>query len=221
MEFGKKFILTPEEGWTKHAPTPQQLSEFDQEMSRVLNNKKLTDAEKVQQYTQILQQKLNIIEHNVPWKPAENVSKPVDYDSLIMESIPQNMKKHTKNLLALLKNHPQSVAWNDKGEAILKGQTIANSHIVDLMNMLVANTEKNMAGKDVFLSTLDELNVPKNFIKNRFLQPKPTPKSEFETSIEETPSPQNKKRKKRKYVNPEAKKTTYVNNDVPKWLKLK
>ncbi|GBM47984.1 hypothetical protein AVEN_34324-1 [Araneus ventricosus] len=64
MEYAKKFILVPNDQISKHVPTEETLSELDREMSAILKNKGISDDEKVKLYMQVLQKKLNILDHN-------------------------------------------------------------------------------------------------------------------------------------------------------------
>ncbi|GBN07491.1 hypothetical protein AVEN_161198-1 [Araneus ventricosus] len=64
MEYDKKFILVPNDQISKHVATEETLSELDREMSAILKNKKISDDEKVKLYMQVLQKRLNILDHN-------------------------------------------------------------------------------------------------------------------------------------------------------------
>lgn len=74
MEFATKYALVPEEDLSRHVPTKKQMSEFDVAMSKILNST-LPDHEKVHQYYELLQRKMNLQEFNTPWR-----SKPFDED---------------------------------------------------------------------------------------------------------------------------------------------
>lgn len=169
MEFAKKFTLVPEDGFSKHIPPPQQLSELDKHMLQILNNKQLNDDEKVKMYYNILQKKLNLEENNPPWVAPE--PKPsVDYESLIVESTPLRMQKHTRNLLPILKSNPKLLKWNEHGELIIRDQILPHTNIIDLVNLLMGHSSKKVSGQDSFLSILKEMNLPQNYIKNKHLQ---------------------------------------------------
>ncbi|GBN38846.1 hypothetical protein AVEN_265125-1 [Araneus ventricosus] len=64
MEYTKKFILVPNDQISKHVPTEDTLSELDRKMSSILNYKEISDDEKVKFYMQVLQKRLNILDHN-------------------------------------------------------------------------------------------------------------------------------------------------------------
>lgn len=72
MEFATKYALVPEDDLSRHVPTKKQMTEFDVDMSKILNSS-LPDHEKVQQYYELLKRKMKLQEFNIPWmsKPSE------------------------------------------------------------------------------------------------------------------------------------------------------
>ncbi|GBN29854.1 hypothetical protein AVEN_36683-1 [Araneus ventricosus] len=64
MEYANKFILVPNNQFSKHAPTEDTLSELDRNMSAILKNRGIPDDEKAKLYMQILLKRLNILDHN-------------------------------------------------------------------------------------------------------------------------------------------------------------
>lgn len=223
MEFAKKFTLIPEETLPKHTASPQQLSEFDKEMSKILNNRQLSEDEKVKLYYQILQQKLNLKEYNSTWTPQdqpesltwaspEKAESPAfNYEALILETVPQTMRKHANNLLTLLKTRPRELKWNEQGEVIIRDKTLSNTNIVDLVSLLFSNNSKNVEGKEPFLSTLTELNIPKHYIRNKYLQQQQVK--------EETPQKSRPEMKRGGKNSTQENKNVYKNNSV-QWLNL-
>ncbi|GBN61019.1 hypothetical protein AVEN_208565-1 [Araneus ventricosus] len=63
-EYKKKYILDPNDEISKHVPTEDNLSQLDREMSAILKNRRVLEDEKVKLYMQVLQQRLNIQDHN-------------------------------------------------------------------------------------------------------------------------------------------------------------
>ena len=188
MEHAEKYALIPEELLSKHIPSQQQMSEFDLAMSKILNSSK-PDHEKVQKYYDLLKRKMNLEEYNPPWKSSskeeedepskkEDLIKPLikeeqsgnNYNDTVLNAVPQNMKRQANNLLQMLKSHPNTLRWNDKGEVIYKDQKLPQLNIADLFNLIFARHKmKTLIAKDEFLQALDELNVPKHLIKNKQL----------------------------------------------------
>ena len=191
MEHAEKFALIPEEFLSKHIPSLEQMSEFDLAMSKVLNSS-LSDHEKVHKYYDLLKRKMNLEEYNLPWRPPSKEEKSSkkeessinelpeldkkeeqsenNYTDIILNAVPHNMKRQANNLLHILKSHPKTIRWSDKGEVTYKNQTLSQSNIADLFNLIFTRHKlENIIAKDEFLQALDELNVPKHFIKNKQL----------------------------------------------------
>lgn len=189
MEYAKKYALVPEESLSRHTPTPKQMSEFDKEMSHILNST-LNDYEKVQQYYMLLQKKLNLENFNSAFVPTsmvdgekkntppkeesqqlENIS-PIkyEYETIVLRSLPKSLKNMGESLLQILRTHPEILSWNSQGEISIKGKIIPNSNLADLVSMILTNKKKtDYVGKQNFLSTLQELNVPQLYFKNKHL----------------------------------------------------
>lgn len=179
MEHAKKFALVPHESVSKHIPNEKQLTEFDREMAKILNSK-LTEYEKVQKYYELLQKKMKMENSNLPWtemvKTEENEKVPItsdntsdytsDYTSLILKSVPKTLVRNTTNLLSVFKSHPDLIKWNDKGEVTIRNQHMKNSNIIDLLNLISTNKKKSVAAQEEFLKVLEEINIPRNFVKN-------------------------------------------------------
>lgn len=183
MQYAKKYTLVPEESLSKHTPSPKQLSELDKEMSSVLNSS-MNEYEKVQRYYEILQKKMNLENFNLPWTSTvekqeereqqhqHSDKKPTikeeDYSSIILNSVPTSFKRQAGTLLQLMGNRPDIIKWNDRGELFHRGQSLPNSNIADLFNLIFTNRKSvDVIGKTDFLKALKELNIPRYYIKNK------------------------------------------------------
>lgn len=191
MEFAKKFVLVPE--GSKHVPTQKQMSNFDREMLKVLNST-LSDYDKVQKYYELLQNKMKMEDNNTPWKtskddfseakktneesPSENVNEEIlfkekkqtsDYNTEILNAVPNSLKKQASSLLQLMKKNSNYFNWNEKGEIYVKGQILPNSNLADLFNLIFTNRKNftELAGKNEFLNALTEMNIPNYYVKNK------------------------------------------------------
>lgn len=212
MEFARKYSLVPQDllAQTKHIVTQEHLSELDRDMNSILQNKTLSDAEKVRLYYNILQKKLNMENNNQPWikdnieTPSDEMTKPaensVQMESLIFNSVPKNYKRHAENLISIIKSRPETIKFDEQGRVSIRNQLIENSNIIDLINSIATPNRRHVIGQDRFLSALDDLNIPRTFLKNRNLSFVKQEKNDFV-------SPQPKKKSKR--------------HPVTKWLSLK
>lgn len=185
MEHARKYALVPEDMMSQHIPDLNHMSELDKKMLHILKSK-VSDHEKVKQYYSILQHKLNLESNNPPWKTItkeeeEETSQEIkdqdmkkehsiaeDYSNTILSAVPPNMKRQASTLLNILKAHPSTIRWNDKGELYLKDLKYSNSNIADLFNLIfISHKSKDLPAKEEFLQALQELNVPKHLIKNK------------------------------------------------------
>lgn len=188
MEF-RKFVLLPENELNRHVPTKSHLSDFDKGMQKILHSH-LSDSEKVKLYYDLLMKKTNLIEFNQPYlpikndeqeeiveeekSPQQNVLTPkleIDDDSLILNSVASGIRKQTSQLLDYLRTSPELFKWNKRGEIIYKNNLIPNSNLSDLITLILTQRKSlnNVIGKRQFLNVLEDINVPKLFIKNKHL----------------------------------------------------
>lgn len=185
MELAKKFALVPYDQVSKHTPVEKHMSDLDVEMTKILKSS-LDEYEKVQKYYEILQRKMKLENFNLPWKKNEDSTEPAnispdeenkssasikkqEYDTLILNTVPQNRQKQASHLLQIVKEHPHMLSWNEKGEISIRNKKMENSNIADLFHLLFTNKKKPVKAQKEFLNTLYEMNVPKHFLKNRYL----------------------------------------------------
>ena len=74
MKFSKKMILVP--STVSEVPEIEKISEMDEDMSHVLNNKLLTVKEKIEMYNEILRRHI-IFQNRVLQKPQVEIEEPV------------------------------------------------------------------------------------------------------------------------------------------------
>lgn len=228
MEHAKKYALIPEETFSKHVPSKKQMTDFDREMSHILNSS-LPDHEKVQKYYELLKRKMNLEENNLPWMTSTSTEKKMeqsentpknasqnssetdtakqellpldkkedDYSSIILGSVPTTLKKQAGNLLQILKSHPNTIRWNKQGEIFFKDQKYEKSNLADLFNLIFTNRRpEDLAAKNEFIQALQELNVPKHFIKNKQVLKTPVKEEIVSQSSPQLGKKQNVKRKR-------------------------
>ncbi|GFU00302.1 uncharacterized protein NPIL_231861 [Nephila pilipes] len=192
MQHAKKFVLIPEDQLIKNTPSQQQMTEFDHQMSKILNSK-LPDYEKMQRYYELLRRKMNLQDYNLPGIAYENhafedehpvqkdepvklkgeIKPKVDenYMSIILESVPKTYKNQASTLLNILKDKPNILSWNEQGEVFFRDKKYQQSNLADLFNMIFTNRKSStITAKEEFLQTLQELNTPRHYIKNKYLK---------------------------------------------------
>lgn len=187
MEYAKKFQLIPENQFSRHTPSVEQMSALDKEMYKILTSVR-PDDEKVKHYYELLLKKLNMQEFNPAVLQVEHVNSEQEPDNpekeiaeiSIVDSVPKAMTRHAMNLEKLLKSHPHVITWNKKGEITVNKQHIPQSNIRDLFHMVFYKTTRHFPGKEQFMNTLRQLNVPQSIIKNPHVQMTTTVKEELE-----------------------------------------
>lgn len=84
----------------------------------------------------------------------------------VMETVPQKFKKQALLLMERIKRDPE-ISWNPRGEILVKGQTIADSNLVDLIKDLLQKRKGvNPTGWKTFASHLAQANVPQDLVRN-------------------------------------------------------
>ena len=74
---------------------------------------------------------------------AENAEKRIPSDDLALP--PKNLKSKGNRLLDFIKNDPD-INFNERGELIVDGSTIANSHASDLVNHVLKKSKVSLSG---------------------------------------------------------------------------
>ena len=76
----------------------------------------------------------------------------------LLPSFPKSFQSRARALLSYIS---PPVAWNEKGEAIIKGETISNSNIVDLVKVQFKDYKSfKPIGLEKFNHILEDMNVP-------------------------------------------------------------
>ena len=149
-------------------PLQRTLNTLDSDMQCVLQRSDMSDEEKVQAYNQILQRYLEYKKTNE--KPLETITvsnKPaIDIKENVLRTIPKTMKRKAEGLLERIKEDPDT-SWNERGEFIYRGQVIAGTNIVDLINDVVRHRKGfESRGRYDFARALRHKNVPHELIGN-------------------------------------------------------
>ena len=117
-----------------------------------------------------------------------------------IESVPLKLKPKAERLLTYLKREPD-LAWTDRGELVVDGHVVTDSHLVDLINDVIRpkrTTSPNPVGWEPFMSVLKRINVPKELIghaaRRKWLMQSSSPSSPTSPA---TPSLRTTKRQQR------------------------
>ena len=137
------------------------LSSLDTDMSNILTDSYLSDDKKLQRYTSA-KTRYNMM--NAPAsrdESAENGEKRIPSD--VLASLPKNLKSKGNRLLDFIRNNPD-INFNERGELIVDGSMIANSHASDLVNHVLKKSKVPPIGWNLFKDKLQMMNVPRSLL---------------------------------------------------------
>lgn len=162
---------------TLYSNVKTPLTDMEYEMNNILHDQNLDERQKWNQYYQILQR---FFHH------AKSLRQPVELgvkdsnnnndnnlntlsDNDIISTFPLSMQKQAERLLNWIKRSNAKVEWDEKGEVTMKGYTISNSNIIDLIGDLLRHRKTAIppVGYQGFIKVLKESNIPEELIGNK------------------------------------------------------
>ena len=85
----------------------------------------------------------------------------------VIKSVPKLYKTGARQLLDKIKENPDVLNWNEKGELLYENKPISGSHVVDLVNDTLRHRKGfEPVGWSVFARGLARMNVPENIVRN-------------------------------------------------------
>lgn len=218
----KKFLLVPPQQVPQ--PLTKKLTQLDEEMKTILERTDISDYEKAHAYSEVLEKYLDVknkltVPHNVPLisesrNPTQNTKvlpkKEIKQD-IDMGLFQRNYRARAQHLLQHMDTN-SNIAWNNRYEMLINGETIPGTNIVDLVDDIIRTQWKDKprpAGSDVFVEKLQDSNIPHMLIgnKDRFYN------NNAEIDQLKTPTP---KRKTRAQLG----RGRVVNTGIKKWENL-
>ena len=86
---------------------------------------------------------------------------------MIVRGIPKTMKTRAQALLERLKEREDVITWDDMGQVLLNGVLIPKSNIFDLISDAMRPRKHfNPVGVREFYNVLNEINIPKDLVRN-------------------------------------------------------
>ena len=185
----KMVLMDPTHLLLKTSPVPDTLSDsvlsLDDEIKRVLESTSLSDHDKALNYEQVLDKYLRRVNHvnsrqtqrltqmNTTTRlPQEESLKPhektIKLEKRLVDSLPKTLQRKGEVLLDHIKDTTE-MSWNNRGELIVNGATIAGTNVTDLIHELLRSRKLGNAPKgwSTFASTLRESNIPVDLIGNK------------------------------------------------------
>ena len=178
----------------KTAPLTSRLSKLDHDMEDVLNSTELSNEEKARRYSQTLQNYLTYYHQrkeeplkikfdstklsNVEKEPQEGkeslsvpeVPRSVEQDKVereIINSLPKPLKNRGKMLLEKIRENPDIMKWDSRGQLVFEDRPLPGSHIVDLVGDFMRERKGvDPMGWQVFARGLARMNAPEDYVRN-------------------------------------------------------
>ncbi len=163
---------------TQDAPALSQLSNLDQQMRTILDDKSLSTDLKFKQYYNTLHHygalKENAEQTPIPVRIQDNAIKSQQAIQLptnetdLLATVPLAQKRGARLLLKYVRENPE-IEWNAAKELIYKGDRIPRSNIFDLISD-ASRSRKNAVppiGWQEFADALTAQNVPGDAIGNK------------------------------------------------------
>ena len=163
MEHTKKMILIDPRLIDKiTTPKDRVLSSMEGGMTSILSDSSLSDDIKAKLFASAQTRYLTVDAPNPPPPTTATEPNKLITDDVMM-SLPKTLQTKATRLFQHIKRVPDT-SFNDKGELVVKGQTIPNSNATDLVNDLLRPNKKNAVGYKEFLGALKESNIPSDLI---------------------------------------------------------
>ena len=170
-----------------HAMLDSKLCELDQAMQDILNQKEVSQEEKLKLYQRSLQKYL-LFKDKVeppavqligdasvqptsevtatPPQPKGNLEDKEAIEVEIIQSAPKNLRRKASLLMRKLKQD-NNITWNAKGEFVYKGGVVPNTHIHDLVQDVLRKRKTHVPhGWQIFAKALKESNIPQDLVGN-------------------------------------------------------
>ena len=150
-------------------PNVSATASLQRDLSSVMANEDLSEAEKSQLYGQTLHKFKTAHQKALKETSLFPQSDPSSskMNQLVIDSVPSTMKRKAQLLVSLLKTNP-NVSWEDDGTVKLYGKSIPGSNIIDLVNDVIRHRKgSEPTGWQAFAEGLRDMNIPQDVIGNR------------------------------------------------------
>lgn len=152
-------------------PTVSATASLQRDLSSVMANDDISEAEKSQLYGQTLHKFKTA--HQKALKATSvpsTATLPLGHSKInqhILDSVPSTMKRKAQLLLSILQDHP-NMSWDEDGTMKLYGKPIQGSNIIDLVNDVLRHRKgSEPTGWQSFAEGLREMNIPQDVVGNR------------------------------------------------------
>src|SRR5579872_4614615 len=176
MEQTRKYMLVDPEAVARFGRAQQQQqqptqheSAMDRDMQAVLESK-ADDYEKWMRYRQTLQRYLQF--QSEQRKPIALDLGPADPEPLpsfdhVLQTVPKAMRAKTELLAKYM--FGEGIKWNERGELVADGESVANTNYIDLINDVSRKRQHiRPRGRERLRELISKLNIPQEWIGNSY-----------------------------------------------------
>ena len=220
MKRTKRMVLVPEDVLNRYeqkqkietSPLVSGMIRQDTDMSGILENENLTDAEKQKLYNARMEDYLNLRKQKDDQIPTVRVNQNGEAkgkqagDEGVISHLPATLRPKAAALLKRLRANPEVISWDEAGKVKVDGTEIVNSNISDLVSDAVrARKSFNPTGARRFFQGLAKLNVPRDIAGNNkrweeLGEPGPGNGGTPPVPVPERETPEDRTRRVRQYV---------------------
>ena len=149
-------------------PNVSATASLQRDLSSVMANEDLSEAEKSQLFGQTLHKfKTAHRKALAETKLSLPVESEAKINQRIFDSVPTTMRKKAKLLVSWLENNP-NLSWDEDGRVKMYGKPVAGSNIIDLVtDVLRQRKDTEPRGWEPFAEVLRDMNVPQDFVGNK------------------------------------------------------
>lgn len=89
---------------------------------------------------------------------------------VIVDSIPEKWRPYARSILLKILDYPDQISWKENFELVLNNQTLANTNIVELMQLIlkekvITRVEDIPFGAKDFYNALLQIGIPKTWLR--------------------------------------------------------
>ena len=151
----KRMVLIPEEKLLRYEERDKELQHGGGEKEEAVRG----IPKKMKKGAQVLLSRLK--------EESDDEEKDSLTAEMIVRGIPKTMKTRALALLACLKERKDVITWDNTGQVVLNGNFIPKSNISDLVSDAMRPRKHfNPVGVREFYKMLNEINIPKDLVRN-------------------------------------------------------
>ena len=154
------------------APIKNQINQLDEEMQKILKDKRLSPDAKWKLYNQVLHRH-NVLqaEKNKPFQVEIKQTVESMPDKRFLEEVKTRLPPSKRLAGSRLLEHiekAKNFSWNDKKEMVIDGRPIPHTNLESLVNYAIRDVRRSPPrGWEYFAKWVADVNLPQSVIANK------------------------------------------------------